>query len=216
MKIENRRQLINSFIQARNFKSYLEVGVDNHWNFDHIVVENKESVDPNPKAIPTYCMTSDEFWKTSENRYDIIFIDGLHQGDQVYRDIEGALSHLSREDSIVVLHDCDPENCIVGAHDYLVDGPWQGDVWTGFTYYRLFSPLYCYTVRPEDDCLCGIVDLSRKRQNVHVSSFIENLYKALTPETVHYLSYAVLTDYREELLGTITLEEFQTKIQKEK
>ena len=36
-------------------------------------------------------MTSDEFFKQNEDTYDVIFIDGLHTSDAVYRDINNSL-----------------------------------------------------------------------------------------------------------------------------
>lgn len=213
--MENRTDLLNTFIEARNFQSYLEIGVDNHWNFDYINVAKKESVDPRQETDPTYEMTSDEFWNVSKNHYDIIFIDGLHQGDQAYRDILGALDHLSRPDSVIVLHDCNPDTAVVGLHDYLVSGPWMGDVWTAFSFYRLHSDKYCYTV--DMDCGCGVIDLSRVSKNVCVGERVRRLYNSIDPENVCYLSYQVLEEHREELLGFVSPEEFLSqKLQESK
>ena len=54
--------------------------------------------------------TSDEYFesiKDTEVKYDIIFIDGLHHNEQVLKDVENSLKHLSEGGSIVC-HDCLP------------------------------------------------------------------------------------------------------------
>ena len=198
-----RADIINTFIQKRGFKSYLEIGVDRHECFDAVKAKIKESVAPNPRACPTHLMYSDEFWKKNTEKYDIIFIDGLHHGDQVYRDILGAIKHTARNDSVVVLHDCNPPNVIAGRHN-LKDfnkGGWNGDVWTGFTYYRLHSSYLCYTVDTDEGC--GVIDLSATTQKIELPQNIWNIYNTVKPEDVCYLSYELLNDYRTELLGLV-------------
>lgn len=199
-----RYDLINRFIQARGFQSYLEVGVNKHSCFDHVEgVLIKESVDPDPNADPTYLMTSDEFWKNYRNVYDIIFIDGLHHGDQVYRDILGAINHAAREDSIIILHDCNPPDAVAGRHflEEREDYSWNGDVWTGFTYFRMFTGYLTYTLDADEGC--GVIDLAGKRQRIEVPRYVHKIYEMLDPRDVNYLSYELLRDYRKELLGLI-------------
>ena len=43
----NRTEIINRLIEKSNYKNYLEIGLDNpDNNYNHIVCENKECVDP--------------------------------------------------------------------------------------------------------------------------------------------------------------------------
>lgn len=205
-----RFDIINKFIEAREFQSYLEVGVREHECFDQVIAPFKESVDPDPEANPTYLMTSDEFWKQTDRKYDIIFIDGLHHGDQVYRDIIGALNCLNRFDSVIVLHDCNPQNSVAGRHsleEYTIDGDWNGDVWTGFSYYRYHSRYHCYTVA--EDTGCGVIDCLKLRKTTQTySENVKQLYSSLSPKDVCYLSYTLLQEHRKELLGLISEETF--------
>ena len=115
-------EFINRLIISQEYKSYLEIGLGwaEAWNI--IVCENKVCVDPNPFPInpngitefdPTYKMTSDEFFKKAESNlmFDIIYIDGDHTADQVYRDTINSLNHLS-SGGCLVLHDIGPATYI--------------------------------------------------------------------------------------------------------
>ena len=82
--------IINSYIKRYNYKSYLEIGVNTPnqpgYNWIGVNCEIKHGVDPNVDT--TYRVTSDEFFeKHIKQKYDIIFIDGLHLFEQVYKDI---------------------------------------------------------------------------------------------------------------------------------
>ena len=212
-----RFDVINKFIETRGFETYLEVGVNKHDCFDRVKALVKDSVDPDPEAEPTYLMTSDDFWRSSDTKYDIIFIDGLHHGDQVYRDILGALNHLARPDSVIVLHDCNPISSVVGRHDLAegnvsFEGDWNGDVWTGFTYYRLTSEFDCYTV--DTDQGCGVIDISKRNQLVlsMIPENVKRIYRTIDARDVCFLSYQLLFLYRRELLGLIDVDKFLEKV----
>jgi hypothetical protein len=73
-------------------------------------------------------MTSDEFFeKHIAQKYDIIFIDGLHIFEQVYKDILNSLNNLNDSGTIVV-HDCNPVFEITQRRVRASDA-WHGDVW---------------------------------------------------------------------------------------
>lgn len=142
----NRTDIINYLIRQHNYKSYLEIGLDNGDNFKNVKCEVKESVDPfiiedhmqydlvfnndipeRIKEMLTYRMTSDEFFKICIRKYDIIFIDGLHTQEQVGKDIINGLKVLN-EGGIIVVHDCLPPNEIMQIVPRQTVG-WNGDVW---------------------------------------------------------------------------------------
>jgi hypothetical protein len=74
-------------------------------------------------------LSSDDFFKLKDKYdhkwlYDIIFIDGLHEAEQVYRDIQNSIKYLD-EGGTIVLHDMLPptlQHTTTG-----VDGNWNGD-----------------------------------------------------------------------------------------
>ena len=97
-----RYDLINYYIQKYHLNSFLEIG---HWKgecFKNVICNIKESIDPNIECNATYKITSDEFFKNYNKKYDIIFIDGLHECEQVDRDIKNSLKHLNN--ILIVFH----------------------------------------------------------------------------------------------------------------
>lgn len=153
-----RWDIINHLIRKYQYTSYLEVGYYKGWSFDRVECNFKVAVDPNPsktieqeQLLPgegmgftlvegdnkvrggyIYKKTSDAFfsWIGEDKKYDIIFIDGLHESTQVDRDIQNALKHLS-PDGTIVMHDCNPstEEMTLGG---TANGEWTGDVYKSF------------------------------------------------------------------------------------
>jgi hypothetical protein len=125
---ENRIQLINFAIQKTNAKNYLEIGCDNDLIFSNINVENKIGVDPVRGG--TLRMTSDDFFKNNTTKFDVIFIDGLHEYQQVSRDFENSLKYLN-DGGIIIFHDMLPKTsyeALIPIPEVL-PVPWLGDVW---------------------------------------------------------------------------------------
>ena len=92
----------------------------------------------------TFNITSDEFFKINKDKFDIVFIDGLHISDQVILDIENSLKILNPRGTII-MHDCLP-NC-EGAQDIVKSQDhWNGDVWKAFAHYRAFPNLTMFTM----------------------------------------------------------------------
>lgn len=139
-----RYDIINKIIQENGFTSYLEIGVCNPEDcYNLINCNSKDSVDPGVefKENPVkYKYTSDEFFqkleageldKSSDYKWDVVFIDGLHISTQVKRDVENSLNHLN-PNGFILLHDCNPPEIFYAREDYYVNGvqrPWNGTVW---------------------------------------------------------------------------------------
>ena len=79
-----RWELINTIIKNNNYSSYLEIGCFNNECFDEINDIKKIGVDPLKGG--TIRKTSDEFFRVNKEKFDIIFIDGLHEYKQIKRD----------------------------------------------------------------------------------------------------------------------------------
>jgi len=130
----NRTDIINAVAKKINAKSYLEIGVDNGINFGKIGCEYKVGVDPNPQISNMLAMTSDEFFAQNEDNFDLIFIDGLHIHEQVYRDIVNSLDVLNLN-GYIICHDMNP---ILEERQKTpwTGGDWNGDCWKAFVNLR--------------------------------------------------------------------------------
>lgn len=110
-----RTDIINKFINKRNYKTYLEIGVLDCVNFNNIIVDEKIGIDPEPKVLNENIIkiTSDNFFKelSDDIKFDIIFIDGDHTYEQVIKDIQNSLKHLS-VNGIIIMHD------VITQHEY--------------------------------------------------------------------------------------------------
>lgn len=120
---EDKEAIINKFIDLYKCNSYLEIGgqpfAGERSTYYKVSCEKKDSVDPDPNIpedvkLPNgsthYKLTSDNFFKNikgTEKLYDIVFIDGWHEHAQVLRDINGALSHLT-DNGTIIMHDMIP------------------------------------------------------------------------------------------------------------
>ena len=145
-----RYDLINALIKKYNYKSYLEIGVRDNHCFNKIKIQDKSGVDPmkddweiekgeksgwdSSKVPVKYRITSDEYFDNYDENYDIIFIDGLHENEQVYRDINNSLNCLNPGGSII-MHDCLP---LKEEHQSMprTSNYWNGDVWKAFVRVR--------------------------------------------------------------------------------
>jgi len=101
----NRWDIINYYMQRQHRKEYLEIGCAYNDTFNKIKAKVKVGVDPNSGG--TLRMTSDEFFKVNLQSFDIIFIDGLHEQEQVARDFHNARKFL-RKGGYIFLHDLLP------------------------------------------------------------------------------------------------------------
>ncbi len=128
----NRWDLIQKIIELKKFKSYLEIGCDSDDSFSKIRIENKIGVDP--VSGGNFKGTSDQFFSQNKNFFDCIFIDGLHEYDQVYKDLKNSIQFLNK-DGIIFLHDTLPSSI----HQQAVPRYkriWNGDVWKVIVNFR--------------------------------------------------------------------------------
>ena len=130
-----RWDIMNIYIQKNGYKDYLEIGLDSGICRDSVNIENKTTVDPDVRTMnPTHLMTSDEFFAQNKNTFDVIFIDGLHHGEQVLRDIENSLNVLN-DGGMIFCHDMMPTTEKVQAVPRISD-VWTGDCWKAWAKLR--------------------------------------------------------------------------------
>lgn len=127
----NRVSIIQSLIDKNNYKNYLEIGVQGGDCFRAIKCQNKTGVDPDPASAATVHKTSDEFFKKNKEKFDIIFVDGLHHADQVEKDIANSLKFL-KEGGTIVMHDCLPTSKRMQEIPLQEQCEWTGNTWRAF------------------------------------------------------------------------------------
>ena len=137
----NRFQIIQEIIFKKKYKSYLEIGCFANEVFTKIEVERKVGVDP--VSGGTIKKTSDEFFRSSDEKFDCIFIDGLHEYKQVKRDINNSIKHLNRN-GVILLHDCLPNNVYDQAMPRCQYN-WNGNVWKAIVECRTRNEIDVYT-----------------------------------------------------------------------
>ena len=89
-------------------------------------------------------MTSDEFFQTNIESFDLVFIDGLHETSQVDRDIDNSLKFLNKN-GLILLHDCLPKKIW---HQVVpcIYPKWNGDVWKSIVKSRTRKDINTYTI----------------------------------------------------------------------
>ena len=198
----SRTELLNDLIQKIGAKSYLEIGIHDGANFDAIVCANKVGVDPvsfpwkNPELIQVD--TSDSFFARNAvfdtDGFDVIFIDGLHEADQVLRDIKNALKVLSK-DGYIVCHDMNPVRKEHQTVPYN-GGHWNGDYWKAMVELR----------RTESELYTAVVDIDEGLGIITRNS-------ACRPANItEELTYENLEANRKEWLNLISLSFFYTDV----
>lgn len=187
---KTRLDLINYLIKKKKYKNYLEIGCNLDEIFSKIPIE-KIGVDPVRGG--NYRGTSDEFFFINKSKFDCIFIDGLHEYDQVLKDINNSLKVLS-DDGVIILHDCLPAKAshqFVPRSRYL----WNGDVWKAVVEARTWEHVNTFTVLIDHG-----VAIIKKEKNQDLLKFKCKSFKKLT-FNFFYNNY-------ENLMRTISYENF--------
>jgi len=136
----NRQTVVQKIIETKKYNSYLEIGTFHDELFKNIKCDKKVGVDP--VSGGTIRKTSDEFFKDNKEKFDCIFIDGLHYYSQVKKDIENSLKVLN-PNGIILLHDCLPNNHFEQAVPRC-QMTWNGDVWKAIVEMRTLNYVDTY------------------------------------------------------------------------
>jgi len=110
---ELHQTLISKIVEVTGCEVYLELGVLQGLNIKEVskFCERCIGVDIENNLIFTnfefYQQTTDDFFKSFNDRVDIVFIDADHDFNQVIKDFQNSLNLLN-EHGIIFLHDTDP------------------------------------------------------------------------------------------------------------
>lgn len=225
-----RWDIIQAYIDKYNYISYLEVGYYKGWSFDSITCAQKQAVDPNPcknelqqqadngsilydKDGFIIKLSSDEFFSLLNNfeKFDIIFIDGLHEEEQVYKDIQNALKHISGN-GVIILHDCNPplhEHTTTG-----IDGCWTGTAYKAFIRYRRENPgTKSFTI--DTDWGVGVIRPGEvwEEQEAHHSGIVHSVaIESMWEDVPDVIEWEFFEQYRNRLLNLKTINWFKDNI----
>lgn len=186
-----RWDLIEYLIKKNNYSDYLEIGCDQDQLFSKVKIKNKTGVDPSSGG--SVRKNSDDFFKDNKDKFDIVFIDGLHIYDQVKKDILNSVDCL-KENGIILIHDCMPDNMSKQAVPrYRMI--WNGDVWKAIVDLRQKEDLEIFT--------CAIdqgIGIIKKNKNSSILKIEKSINKLKFED--YYNNY-------KEYLRVISLEEFK-------
>lgn len=120
-----RHAFINKAINQFNECMYLEIGVNQNDVFNSIPLPMNKKFGVDPICGGNYRMTSDEFFKKyADLKFDVIFIDGLHEYSACQKDVINSIKALNK-DGIILIDDLLPKN------KFEEETPRKQDYWTG-------------------------------------------------------------------------------------
>tara|TARA_B100001059_G_scaffold221368_1_gene244251 strand:- start:9 stop:680 length:672 start_codon:yes stop_codon:yes gene_type:complete len=168
-----RYDIINKIIIKRNYTSYLEIGCFKDETFNQINIKKKIGVDP--VSGGNLRMTSDQFFRENKEKFDLIFIDGLHVYEQVIKDIFNSIKVL-KENGIILVHDCLPRKLWYQTPTRMSD-TWNGDVWKAIVECRTLENIDTYTCLADEGI--GVIKVQKNNNllNLNLSNFKNLKYK---------------------------------------
>jgi hypothetical protein len=195
-----RFHVINYLIEKYNLINYLEIGVFKGENIREVQALHKDGVDPGVEGYSplevNYPISSDKFFELikghNEIKYDLIFIDGLHEYSQVKKDIENSLNHLQPY-GFIVMHDCNPVSYEAQLPNRQTIA-WNGDVWKAFVEFKQNNSHY--------DCCVVDIDFG-----IGVIKNNSNLFNSIP---LINMDYQTFNSSRKDHLNLITWNEFKT------
>ena len=175
----NRLAVVTALAARKPDGAYLEIGCYKNDTFDAVAMPIKVGVDPERGG--TVRATSDAFFAANTQRFDLVFIDGLHTYDQVHRDVANALKAVNPGGHIV-MHDMLPGNWVEQNNPRVDGGTWTGDTWkVGFELlqtagidFRIVTVDYGVGVIRVDRPGTDLVDLSDSLTQATFEYFFKN------------------------------------------
>ena len=151
--------------------SYLEIGVQEGITFDAVDSERKTAVDPcflfqavSDSTKTYHQVPSDVFFSaiSRDEKFDVIFIDGLHTFEQTLRDFVNAASFLA-DDGYILIDDVKPSSFAASLRDSKKaqllklaigekSGSWMGDVFRLVYFIDSFFQQFRFQLVDSADC----------------------------------------------------------------
>ena len=186
-----RWDLIDYLIKRNKFENYLEIGCDDDQLFSKVNIRNKIGVDP--VSGGNIRKKSDDFFSTNKDKFDLVFIDGLHIYEQVKKDILNSLKFLN-ENGMILVHDCLPDSLSKQAVPrYKMK--WNGDVWKAIVDLRQREDLEIYTCEIDEGI--GIITKKKNTSILKLDKPVKKLkFKDYFNNYKEYLRVIELSDFK--------------------
>tara|TARA_B100000242_G_scaffold273443_1_gene227098 strand:- start:1424 stop:2146 length:723 start_codon:yes stop_codon:yes gene_type:complete len=189
---ESRIDIVKSIIDKKKYNSYLEIGTFKDELFNKINCKYKVGVDP--VSGGNVRKTSDDFFKTNSQKFDLIFIDGLHHYKQVKKDIINSLNALN-DKGIILMHDCLPKDYYYQAvprSQYV----WNGDTWKAFLEFRVKDYVDSYCCYADQGIGVILKRKNKNKLNLNIQNFERFDFNNFAS---NYKKYLNLINYKELL-----------------
>lgn len=189
---ESRIDIVKSIIDKKKYNSYLEIGTFKDELFNKINCKYKVGVDP--VSGGNVRKTSDDFFKTNSQKFDLIFIDGLHHYKQVKKDIVNSLNALN-DKGIILMHDCLPKDYYYQAvprSQYV----WNGDTWKAFLEFRVKDYVDSYCCYADQGIGVILKRKNKNKLNLNIQNFERFNFNNFAS---NYKEYLNLINYKELL-----------------
>lgn len=170
-----RSEVIQAILDLYESPSYLEIGVFDGTTFNALTAARKVAVDIRfsldlataraavaGQDVHFHEIPSDGYFAeiAGQDRFDVIFIDGLHTFDQTLRDLLNAIGHL-REGGVIVIDDVIPSSYAASLPSFeeliafrqargVKSGAWMGDVYRLVFFLRDYLPGFSYATVAEN------------------------------------------------------------------
>ena len=179
----NRIAVVNFLIAKTGglTSKYLEIGCQSNTLFNSVASIKKSGVDP--VSGGTHQMTSDDFFLSNKEKFNVIFIDGLHHYEQVRKDAINSLNSLE-DGGWIAFHDFLPANW-EEQHIPRLNSDWTGDCWklaVELTYaqdldFKIIKIDNGVGLLQKKSSNWFIPDLSKKLKTAGFEKFVENIEK---------------------------------------
>ena len=187
--------LINDLITDLNYQSYLELGVSLGESWNRITCDKKIGVDNDINVTNKFDgvihSTTDDYFLNNNDKFDLIYIDALHEKNQVYKDFKNSFNSLN-DSGIIIFHDINPIS--IGQTDFTS----SGDI---FELWIEISKKYkVYVFNGLDGDTVGI--------------FLKNKNPKFIDVEIKKHTYEFFSENREDFISYINYEEIINKMKK--
>jgi len=171
-----RSNIVNHLITTNSFTKYLEIGIFDGFTFKQVSCDLKHGVEPGAEGVSIS---------------EVILIDGLHVADQVVKDFNNSLKHIS-EGGYILFHDCNPADKI-SQEVPRNSVSWNGDVWKAFLLVKEANP---HALVYDTDFGIGLLKNDRPLKPVSKKS-IDMSWEVFSQNKVDLLTLTELEDLKD-------------------